>query len=57
MHYLPKDVKTFLVREYLAGRSLRELTEITGRSHGAVRNILERAGAPRRGRGASRVKR
>lgn len=54
-HYLPEDVKTFIVREYLAGRSLRELAEITGRSHGALRNILERAGVPRRGRGASRI--
>ncbi|WP_418314017.1 helix-turn-helix domain-containing protein [Serinicoccus hydrothermalis] len=41
------------MREYQAGRSLRELAKITGRSHGAVRNILERAGLRRRGRGAA----
>lgn len=39
------------MREYVVGQSLRELAEITGRSHGAVRNILQRAGVPRRGRG------
>ncbi|WP_130012125.1 helix-turn-helix domain-containing protein [Serinicoccus sediminis] len=54
-HNLPDDVKAYIVREYQAGRSLRELAEITGRSHGAVRNILQRAGVPRRGRGASRL--
>lgn len=55
-HYLPEDVKRFIVHEYLAGRSLRELIEITGRSHGAVRDELQRAGVPRRGRGASRIR-
>lgn len=50
--YLPDEVKAYVVGEYEAGRSLRELAELTGRSHGAVRNILQRAGVPRRGRGA-----
>lgn len=50
--YLPDEVKAYVVREYEAGRSLRELAELKGRSHGAVRNILQRAGVPRRGRGA-----
>ena len=54
-HYLPLQVKNYIVREYQAGRSLRELAEITGRSHGAVRNILQRAGVPRRGPGAPQV--
>lgn len=53
--FLPDDVKAFVVREYEAGRSLREIAEVTGRSHGAVRNILQRAGVPRRGRGAPKV--
>ncbi|WP_366942473.1 helix-turn-helix domain-containing protein [uncultured Serinicoccus sp.] len=52
---LPDHVKAYVVREYEAGRSLRELAELTGRSHGAVRNILQRAGVPRRGRGAPPV--
>lgn len=55
-HRLPEHVKAYVVREYQAGRSLSELAEITGRSHGAVRNILERAGVPRRGRGAPQVR-
>ncbi|WP_366942475.1 helix-turn-helix domain-containing protein [uncultured Serinicoccus sp.] len=33
-----------------------ELAEVTGRSHGAVRNILERGAVPLRGRGAGRFR-
>ena len=39
--------------EYAAGRSLRELAELTDRSHSAVRNILDKHGIGRRGTGAS----
>jgi hypothetical protein len=45
----------FVVAEYLGGRSLRELAEPTGRSHGAVRNILQRTGVYRRAAGAPPV--
>lgn len=52
---LDPQVVEFIVSEYRAGRSLREVAEMTGRSHGAVRNILDRAGVPRRVRGAPRL--
>jgi hypothetical protein len=45
----------FVVAEYLGGRSLRQLAELTDRSHGAVRNILQRAGVYRRAAGAPPV--
>jgi predicted transcriptional regulator len=48
-------VEAFIVEEYAAGRSLRELAELTDRSFSAVRNILTRHGIHRRGTGAAAV--
>jgi hypothetical protein len=45
-------VETFVVEQYLAGRSLREVSELTDRSFSAVRNNLGRRGVHRRGAGA-----
>lgn len=45
----------FVAAEYRAGRSLRELAELTGRTQTAVRRALDRAGVPRRGSGAPRI--
>src|SRR5687768_11382194 len=45
-------VEAFIVEQYLAGRSLRELSELTDRSFSAVRNILGKHGVRRRGAGA-----
>ena len=42
----------YIAREYAAGRSLRELAELTGRTQTAVRRALDEAGVTRRGRGA-----
>lgn len=46
-------VEAFIVEEYAAGRSLRELAELTDRSFSAVRNILTKRGVHRRGSGAT----
>lgn len=46
-------VEGFVLREYAAGRSLREIAELTDRSHSAVRNILDKHGVHRRGSGAA----
>lgn len=54
--YLPPQIRDYMIEQYQAGRSLREVAELTGRTHGAVRNALERAGVPRRGRGAPKVR-
>jgi predicted transcriptional regulator len=43
----------YVAREYPAGRSLRELAELTGRSQTAVRRALDELGIPRRRRGAA----
>jgi hypothetical protein len=51
---LQAGVEEFVLREYAAGRSLRELAELTDRSFSAVRNILYRRGVGRRPRGARR---
>lgn len=45
----------FVATEYAAGRSLRELGELTGRTQSAVRRALDQAGVPLRGRGAPKV--
>lgn len=45
----------FVAAEYVAGRSLRELAELTGRTQSAVRRALDQAGVPRRDRGAPKV--
>ena len=42
----------FVAEQYRAGRSLRELAELTGRTQRAVRRALDQAGVPRRPRGA-----
>lgn len=47
----------FVDEHYRAGRSLRELCELTGRSTTAVRRALDQAGTPRRGRGAETINR
>jgi hypothetical protein len=47
---------TFIVEQYAAGRSLRELSELTDRSFSAVRNILDRRGIRRRGAGAAELR-
>jgi hypothetical protein len=44
-------VEAFVVEQYVAGRSLRELSELTDRSFSAVRNILDRHGLGGRGAG------
>jgi Helix-turn-helix domain len=41
----------FVAEQYQAGRSLRELAELTGRTQKAVRRALDQAGVPRRGPG------
>jgi hypothetical protein len=43
---------TFVAEQYQAGRSLREIGELTGRTQTAIRRSLDRTGTPRRGRGA-----
>ncbi|SNS69836.1 abortive infection protein, AbiV family [Geodermatophilus pulveris] len=45
-------VERFILDNYAAGRSLRELAELTDRSHSAVRNILDKHGVRRRDTGA-----
>jgi hypothetical protein len=45
----------YVEREYLAGRSLRELAELTGRTQSAVRRALDQAGVRRRPVGAQRI--
>jgi hypothetical protein len=44
----------FVLSEYAQGRSLRQIAELTDRTHSAIRNILDRAGVPRRPTGARR---
>ena len=39
----------FAAEQYVAGRSLHELSELTERTHTAVRRSLDRTGNPRRG--------
>ncbi len=45
----------FVAEQYLAGRSLREIGELTGRNQTAVRASLDRTNTPRRSRGAPAV--
>ena len=44
-----------MLEQYADGRSLREIAELTDRSHGAVRNILDKHGVRRCGPGAAVV--
>jgi hypothetical protein len=46
-------VEAFIVEHYRAGRSLRELCELTDRSFSAVRNILAKHHVHRRAAGAA----
>lgn len=46
------ELVAFVLEEYAAGRSLREIAQLTDRSHSAVRYLLQRRGVLRRGRGA-----
>lgn len=39
----------FVREQYLAGRSLRELGELTGRTQPAIRRALDQTNTPRRG--------
>ncbi|QNG37427.1 helix-turn-helix domain-containing protein [Geodermatophilaceae bacterium NBWT11] len=48
-------VEAFILAAYAEGRSLRELAELTDRSHSAVRNILSKHGVLRRPAGAAPV--
>jgi hypothetical protein len=48
-------VERFIVEQYTAGRSLRELAELTDRSFSAVRNILDKHGVRRCAVGAARL--
>ena len=50
-------VEVFVLEQYTGGRSLREIAELTDRSHSAVRNILDKHGVHRRERGAAVVER
>jgi hypothetical protein len=49
-------VEAFIVEQYAADRSLRQLAELTDRSFSAVRNILDRRGVHRRGAGAAALR-
>jgi hypothetical protein len=46
-------VERFVLEQYAAGRSLREIAELTDRSHSAIRNILDKHGVRRREVGAA----
>ncbi len=48
-------VEAFVLAQYAAGRSLREIAELTDRSFSAVRNILDKHGTVRRGVGAAAI--
>lgn len=50
------ELLAFVAKEYPAGRSLRELAELTGRTQAAIRRALEQVGVPRRGRGAPAIR-
>jgi hypothetical protein len=53
---LQARVEAFIVEQYAAGRSLRQLAELTDRSFSAVRNILSKHGVHRRGSGAESLR-
>jgi len=48
-------VESYVVEQYLAGRSLRVIAEETDCSFSAVRNILQKRGVCRRTPGAPRL--
>lgn len=47
---------SFAAEQYAAGRSLREIAELTDRTQSAVRRALDASSVPRRGRGAPRTR-
>jgi hypothetical protein len=50
--YAEELLKVFVIEQYAAGLSLREISELTARSFSAVRNLLDRSGHLRRRVGA-----
>ena len=48
-------VERFVLEQYAAGRSLRQIAELTDRSVSAVRKILDKHGVHRRPTGAAAV--
>ena len=52
---LRRELEEFVREQYAAGRSLREISELTDRSWSWVRKELERQGVARRGHWANRV--
>ena len=49
---LRERLVVFVLTQYSAGRSLREIAELTDRSFSAIRNLLDRQGVHRRPPGA-----
>jgi hypothetical protein len=52
---LQAQLEAFVLAEYGAGRSLRQIAELIDRSPTAVRRVLDMHGAPRRAVGAPRL--
>jgi hypothetical protein len=53
---LQAQLETFIVDQYAAGRSLREIAELVDRSQTAVRRVLDKHDVPRRPRGAASLR-
>jgi hypothetical protein len=51
---LQAQLEAFVLGEYAAGRSLRQIAELIDRSPTAVRRVLDKHGVPRRAVGAPR---
>ena len=51
---LRAQLEAFVLAEYAAGRSLRQVAELINRSPTAVRRVLDKHGVPRRAVGAPR---
>jgi hypothetical protein len=50
---LQAQLEAFVLAEYTAGRSLRQIAELVDRSQTAVRRMLDKHGVPRRPPGAA----
>ena len=50
------ELLAFAAEQYVGGRSLREIAELTDRTQSAIRRALAQAGVPLRGRGAPRLR-
>jgi hypothetical protein len=48
-------LEAFIVEQYRAGRSLRQIAELVDRSQTAVRRVLDKHQVPRRAPGAARL--